>query len=265
MTIDLCVVTYNNLDKLQRLVKTLLSDYEPDVFTLRVQDNGDGSAFNWLLSYEDEPLYDCLREIYHNPRNPGYAEACNRLASAGSSEFLALLNDDVWLTTADVKAIERSFNESEADILGPKQRDEDGRIRHGGIFGTNTAPKFRGWARPDPDDVLYRGREGAVTVSGSAYFVRRSVWDALTDDPEYRKLVPDAKGAFLPTTFYYEETWCSYFARHRGYKLLYDGTVSIGHTWHGSHDKNDYLDRVTVKESRAMFRTACDFMGIPRD
>lgn len=261
MTIDLCIVTHNSLEHLQRLLNWLHQDYESDVWRLYIADNGSTDGTTEFL--QQNQLYNIAGILYNE--NVGYSAACNDLAAMGTSDYLALLNDDVWLTTANVKAMERSFVESQADILGPKQRDEKGRIRHGGIFGTNIAPRFRGWAAFDPEDRLYRDMREAVTVSGSAYFVRRSVWNALTEDPEYRKLVPDAKGAFLPTFFYYEETWCSYFARHRGYKLMYDGTVSIGHTWHGSHDKNDDLDRVVVKESRAMFRTACDFMGIPRD
>lgn len=263
--IDLCVVTHNSLEHLKRLITKLRWDMPSTCdrpWRLYISDNGstDGTA-EWLTKYGSDWYVDA----FFLNENVGYAAACNQLAAVGDSEFLALLNDDVWLSSADVMSMERSFAETGADILGPKQRDEQSRVRHGGIFGTNEAPRFRGWAVKDPNDELFRDRKEAVTVSGSAYFVRRSVWDALTNDPEYRKLVPDATGAFLPTFFYYEETWCSYFARHRGYKLMYDGTVSIGHTWHGSHDKNDDLDKVVVKESRAMFRTACDFMGISRD
>lgn len=262
--IDLCVVTHNSLDDLKRFLISLHSDWEPFVWQLYIADNGstDGTV-EWLKENSQE--YDIAGLMFNE--NVGYSAACNALSVIGESEHLALCNADIWLQTADAKAMMRSFAETGADILGPKQRDEKGLIRHGGIFGTNTAPKFRGWAQPDPDDKLYRDRLDAVTVSGSAYFVKRDVWNSLTDDIEYRKLVPDAVGAFLPTPMYYEETWCSYFARHRGYKVMYDGSVSIGHTWHSTLSKpeNKHYDNEVVHKSRAMFRTACDYMKIERD
>lgn len=261
--IDVCVTTYNGKEQLKKFLDTLYSDYEPGVFTLYISDNGskDGTA-EYVASIEAPSLG--AKFMNHNI---GYAGACNKMAAAGTSEFIALHNDDTWMTTSDVKAMESSFAETDADILGPKQRDENGKVRHGGIFGSNTRPRFRGWGQDDVNDSLFRDRVDAVTVSGSAYYIRRSTWNALTNDVEYRKLVPDAEGAFLPTHLYYEETFCSYLANHRGYKVMYDGSVSIGHTWHKTigRPENSYVDSKTVRESRTQFRTACDFLGIPHD
>ena len=167
--------------------------------------------------------------------------------------------------------------ELNADVYGPKQRDEKGNITHAGIFGTNTKPQHRGWKAKDPGDELFRDTLGAVTVSGSAYFVKKAVWENLTYDPQYIELlgylvgsgkVPSwsilSDGAFLPTPHYYEETWCSYFARHRGYSVIYDGHVSIGHSWHASSDVGGEQDSM-FKVSQSIFRDACDLMGIERD
>lgn len=264
--IDLCVVSYNTKDKLKRLVDTLVSDYDEDnpVWKLYVSENGseDGSG-EYLLSVILEG-HKYPETVIMNT-NVGYAAACNGLAGMGDSDIVGLLNSDVWMTTDDIRRIEEAFRANpEISILGPKQRSETGHITHAGIFGSNTRPKHRGWHEYDPGDIKYRDQLEAVTVSGSAYFVRRNVWDALTNDPEYRKLYPDATGAFLPTPHYYEETWCSYFARHRGYKVFYDGTISIGHSWHASSDVGGTMDRM-FPVSQKMFRDACDAMNIPRD
>lgn len=211
-------------------------------------------------------------------QNIGYARACNQLAAVGEGDIIGLLNSDIWLTTAQVDNIQWTFdNHPEVDILGPKQRNELGKVVHGGIFGSNTKPQFRGWRDDDPNDVLYRDLVEAVTVSGSAYFIRRSVWDALTNDEEYQAVIrqlmteglikADAlryPGAFLPTMHYYEETFCSYFARHRGYGVYYEGRVSIGHSWHASHEVGSPQDQLFLESQRA-FRRACDMLGIPRD
>jgi hypothetical protein len=122
--------------------------------------------------------------------------------------------------------------------------------------------------QPDPNDTLFKDRVECVTVSGSAYFIRREVWNTLTCNSKYRKLYPNAIGAFLPTPHYYEETWCSYFARHLGYNVIYDGSVSIGHSWHASSPKpgEGYsIADAQFKTSQSIFRGACDYMGIERD
>jgi hypothetical protein len=116
--------------------------------------------------------------------------------------------------------------------------------------------------------LLYRDQINCVTVSGSAYFVRRDVWDDMTNNKQYRELYPDAIGAFLPTPHYYEETWCSYFARHLGYNVVYDGSISIGHSWHASSPKPGEGISNADKYfpiSREIFRKACDHIGIERD
>lgn len=266
--IDLCVVNYNTRPMLQRLLDTLHDGVKEEnkFWNLYIADNGStDDTIDWLRSSEDKYLID---RISLN-KNIGYSAACNKLALRGSNSVIALLNADVWFTNDDITDICKIFNqEKDIHILGPKQRDEFGLIRHAGIVGTNTKPRHRGWMEPDPSDSLYRDRINCVTVSGSAYFIRRQVWDDLTYRPEYRDLYPDAVGAFLPTPHYYEETWCSYFARHLGYNVVYDGSVSIGHSWHASSPKPgegySHAD-AQFKVSQSLFRNACDYIGIERD
>lgn len=260
--IDLCSVSYNTKHLLIRQLQHLSKgDYED--FNLYIADNAstDGSV-EYLKDFKPP---DFVKEIVYNT-NIGYAGACNRLGSAGDGEIVGLLNADVWLTADDVKKIAESFdNHPEMDIMGPKQRDENGRIRHAGIEGSNTAPKHRGWAVHDSDDSLFRDYKEMVTVSGSAYFIRRSVWDALTNDSEYKEIIPNAIGPLLPTPHYWEETWVSYFARHKGYKVYYDGSISIGHSWHASHPIGSEKDTKAFGTSKKMFAQACKRFGIEHD
>lgn len=270
--IDLCVVHYNTRKLLQRFLDTLHSDLEnPNGalvknWNLYITDNDSKDDFvPWLRSNEENYLIDrvYLRE------NIGYSSAINMMASKSSAEIIGILNADVWMTTEDCLKIEDIFlNNSDIHILGPKQRDENGFITHAGIVGTNMQPKHRGWREHDPKDLLYKDRVDCVTVSGSAYFVRRDVWNVMTTNPKYKELYPDAIGAFLPTPHYYEETWCSYFARHLGYNVVYDGSVSIGHSWHASSPRpGEGISRADqyFPISREIFRTACDYFKIERD
>ena len=270
--IDLCVVNHNTRTLLQRFLDTLHSDTKgPDGalkknWNLYITDNDSSDDFiPWIR--ENEELYQIDRTYLR--RNIGYSSAINMMASKSTAEIIGVLNGDVWMTSEDCLNIEKIFaNNPDVHILGPKQRDEKGFITHAGIIGTNTAPKHRGWREHDPSDVLYKDQIECVTVSGSAYFVRRDVWEDMTNNKQYREIFLDAIGAFLPTPHYYEETWCSYFARHLGYNVIYDGSVSIGHSWHASTPKPgegiSQADRY-FPISREIFRKACDHIGIERD
>jgi len=229
--IDLCVVNYKTPKHLERLLRVLVSDaVESPPWKLYIADNGEDSESRKVL----ESIGGIAQSIDMN-KNIGYSAACNQLASRGNSEYLALLNADIWMNTASVKALEESISADDTiGVLGPKQLDEHRRIVHAGIIGTNEAPKHRGWKIPDLQDIMFKDKIECVTVSGSVYVVRRSAWEKLANDKEYLELFPEAKGAFLPTPHYYEETFCSYFARHRGYKVVYDGSITVGHSWHAA-------------------------------
>lgn len=269
MKVDLCVVHYNTTNLLDRFMSTLHEDLDLDkerMWTLSLSDNDSQDNFiDWLRDSSDNYNIDNL----HINRNIGYSAACNKMAANTKSEIIGLLNGDVWMSNQDVLDIINIFEtEPDIHILGPKQRDEQGYITHAGIVGTNTEPKHRGWKEYDSEDKLYRDRINCVTISGSAYFIRRNVWETLTNNVTYQEVVPNALGAFLPTPHYYEETFCSYHARHLGYNVVYDGSVSIGHSWHASSPKPgkgySEADRM-FPISREIFRKACDHLGIAHD
>lgn len=269
MAIDLCIVTYNNRKEIQRLLDVFYSSLhqavprsENDSWRIWIADNGstDGTA-QFLSSFGSFYFAD---EIFLND-NIGYAKACNQLAAVGDADIIALLNADVWFTARDLQKIQFYLDcNPDVAIVGPKQRNEQGQITHAGIFGTNDAPKHRGWKENDPFDNKYLDIKEAVTVSGSAYFIRRSVWESLSNCSIFRSLYPNASGAFLPTPHYYEETWCSYHAREHGYKVVYNGDVSIGHSWHASSEVGGAADAL-FRESQLLFRQMCDAHNIVRD
>jgi glycosyltransferase involved in cell wall biosynthesis len=262
MSIDLCVVSHNNIKELPRQVEKLLEDgYQYKDWHYFLADNGstDGTA-EWI----DKNFDDSFGTIEFN-ENIGYAAAANQLAAKGTSEIIGILNADVWLTYNDVRKIQDAFNaDASISILGPKQRNEDGCITHAGIEGTNTKCRPRAWKIWDPQDEYFRTQEDMVSVSGSAYFIRRNVWNILTKCPIYREMHPHAEGAFLPTPHYYEETWCSYHARAHGFRVVYDGSISIGHSWHASHELHSPQDDL-FPISQKMFREICEHHGIEHD
>lgn len=196
--------------------------------------------------------------------NIGYARACNYGAFGGVHDTIALFNADVELTEGALDDCRGALHFNPRwGILGPRQIDEQGRLTHAGIFGTLAQPSLRGWRQRDRNQYS-APRDDAVSVSGSAYFVKRAVWDELATCSVYQAVAPDAVGAFLPTPHYYEETWCSYHAQAHGYKVVYYGPVQVMHRWHRASPVGGHAEKM-MPISRDMFRQACDAHGIPHD
>lgn len=222
----------------------------------------------------------CLRLNYRSPGlarqmslswNCGYAFACNGGAVLGNGGVIALFNADTVLTP-DVftNAYEALAEHPSWGILGPRQVDQNGAITHAGIFGPDDRPQIRGWKQRG--DKFEDVRDDCYSVSGSAYFIKRHVWDELTDCPIYRESVREhanyghgeVLGAFLPTQHYYEETFCSVHARAHGWKIAYLGTTTMIHKWHKASPVGGPADRL-MSESRSIFRRACDDHNIVHD
>ena len=150
--IDLCVVNYNTRPLLQRLLDNLHEGVSSDnkFWNLYIADNDSSDdTIEWLKENEDRYQID---RIDLN-KNIGYSAAVNKLASRGSNSVIGILNADVWFSNEDIKKICKIFNqEPDVHILGPKQRDQYGNIKHAGIVGTNIAPRHRGWNEVDRED-----------------------------------------------------------------------------------------------------------------
>lgn len=212
--------------------------------------------------------------VEHSGTNIGYGRSCNYIPS--TLDIIALrdnlpLPDTYAFFNADTciregvlqHCMETLWSNDDYGVLGPKQVNEKDQITHAGIFNP-LVPQHRNWLqldRPGLDDI----RDDCATVSGSAYFVKRSVWEELAACAIYQESFPDATGAFAPTRLYYEETLCSYHARAHGYKVVYDGQAKMEHRWHQSIMKNPGYSQQCFRESQAIFRAFCDKHDIPRD
>lgn len=194
-------------------------------------------------------------------RNVGYGRACNWAANLGTRETVAFFNADTELRSDVLAACWRSTLEDGVAVVGPRQVDERGRLTHAGMFGSNVETRPRGWmaaSRGQFDEV----RDDAVTVSGAAFFVARSAWDEMAACPVWRGACPDAVGAMLEA-HYYSETWVSYHVRAHGWKVRYQGDVSMVHLWHRSSPVGGPMDaKRQVEREHNEFRRACGLHGI---
>jgi GT2 family glycosyltransferase len=266
--VDCVVVNYRTSEDLDRFVDSWL-DHAPDNARLTIVN----------VSPTETDIISAQGWCYRRPRigmveyedNIGYGRACNLGAQrrwGDRSNVIALFNADVELTPGTVAACHEALcGEESWAVLGPRQVDNRRRLVHAGIVGTNVNPQHRGWMESDVGQYT-DVRDDVPTVAGSAYFIKRSVWEILTACPLHQQVVGDQlgaqAGAFLPTPHYYEETWCSYHARAHGWRCVYFGEVTIVHKWHRATPVGGWAEQQQPL-SRAMFRRACDVHGIAHD
>lgn len=255
MSIDLVVVNYHTPGDLDAFLTSLNCHPPADDATLTVVDvdnsDPDPATINWAGGQG--------RRLAANT-NIGYARACNLGAENGDGNIIALFNADVEITAHSLDFCSAALMASPTwGALGPCQVDTANRIRHAGIFGSNVVPTHRGWNEHNRGQ--YADVREAVTVSGSAYFIKRSVWEELTACPLYQVAAPGATGAFLPTNHYYEETYCSLHLRDHGYQVMYYGPVTMIHKWHRASPVGGWAEH-QMPTSRDYFRRACGYHGI---
>lgn len=253
--IDCIVVNYKTADDLREFGESYLAqDFPSRLVIVNVQPEPADEAVAQTILAEASP-----DSIYiHFGYNCGYATAVNKGASLTKSPVLAAFNADVILSPGSLKKCTEDLMLDESwGALGPMQLNLRGQMTHAGIYGTHSRPSFNGNWLKTPEESHRILRDDCISISGSAYFVKRSVWDEMTNCSIYRKGYPDVEGAMLPTPHYYEETYLSYHMQAHGYRVVYDGAVEMIHKWHQASPVGGYAEQQTVK-SLEMFRVACD-------
>lgn len=265
MKVDVVVINYKTPNDLEAFCNSLFE--QEDIASITIVNN-DPTPLDMMVS---ERLAGQLEAtIINNMKNVGYARAANAAAADLDAPVLSIFNADVVALPGSIKAMADFMEENpDVGIAGPRQVDHRGRITHGGVFGTDAKPVHRGWHNRDGGQ-FNAIKTNALTVSGAAYFVRRTCWDELTACSTYqqsclRHVGEPALGAFLPTRHYYEETFCSYHARAHGWKNAYVGAVKMIHLWHRSSPAGAKGADRHIGPSRDLYRKACDDHGITRE
>lgn len=240
MTCDYIVVDWNTPELAERALNS-------------IRENADVWRSAWLIdAARDEMSY---AQACHSGVDRSREQAARDREPAG--EIVCLCNADVACRDSQWPVMDIFATHPEVAVVGPRQVDAFGFVRHGGIFAPEGKPfalhlAHRFWGE-ELDKVADRCAEpllDCATVSGSVYYCRRSVWNEL--------------GGFLLTPHFYEETWLSYLARRRGYRVCFTGTTTWLHDWGSSPVEDDWLQE-RFKESQAMFLEACAGEGIECD
>lgn len=249
MDLSVVVVNYHTDLLLDRFLDSWFEfdhDLESEVIVIDVDTEGRSMKHN--VGYL--ALYD----------NVGFARACNRGAKLSSGRNIGFFNADTKFLDAICPDYCSMYLDGNPDVgaVGPMQIDSKSRLTHAGFIGNEKTMKARAWLSPHPRQ--YRVEDEVVSVSGSAYFTRRSTWDEMTECSLYREVAPDAEGAFLPTPHFFEETYYSYHLRGHGYKIMYLGSVKMIHEWHKSSPVGS--QKANYQISKKLFDEACQVHGL---
>ena len=250
---DVVVVNYRTTSLLNNFVESFYnSDFEDK--TLIVVDNDplpEDVDINKSIARDGIYLF--------SEENLGYGQGCNWGAQYGDSEYIAFMNSDCVLLPDTLSKMYAGMKENDLEIAGPLQYNRNGRVTAAGIFGSNKKPKDRGFRNPNID--RFKDVREAVSLSGSAYFIQRRLFDELYACPKFQEIAPEAEGAFLPTEHYFEETWLSFHARAHGHKITYFGEAEMIHEWHKS-SKVGSVEKEKLPKSKEKFKKACKAHGI---
>jgi len=256
--IDLVIVNYRTPADLRECLQSLNEVWLPPGSSVTVM-NVDARPIDVAVAEEFRPTQEQYRH-YEYDVNVGYATAVNDGAFWGNSDFLGIFNADVVFRPGVIPECVQALRENpEWGVLGPRQVDARNRLTHSGLYDSGGRLVDRGWRKPDM--AAFADIREVPSVSGSAYFVRRSAWESLTSCPLYQQVAPGAKGAFLPTQHYYEDEWCSRHAVAHGWKVIYYGPVVMVHKWHRASTVGGPAE-MALPVSRKYFREACQVHGI---
>ena len=252
MAVDVVVVNYHTDE--------LLADF---IYSY-AQNAWEGCTLT-AVHVEVNALPKLFKQVYDHTamgftENVGYARACNAGAHRGHNDVILLANADTLLSDGLRECHDALMAHEDWGILGPRQTNEQNLITAGGIFGTETSIGQRGWNQQDAGQ--FNAVEEAMSVSGSLYFIKRKVWDELTQCQYMQDMFPGIEGAFIPTQHYYEETCCSYHARNHGYKCIFYGPVKMTHYWHKASAIGGYAEQ-QVEPSKRLMREFLGSHGIP--
>jgi N-acetylglucosaminyl-diphospho-decaprenol L-rhamnosyltransferase len=226
VTVDVVVVAYNSSDSLRGCVEPLVR--LPWV-SVTVVDNA-------CPEHSSAVVADLPARIVESSRNGGFAYGCNLGASAGSAEFVLLLNPDAELDERGLGALVDALRaDPSLAAVGPRTVDaESGEL----LFTQRRFPRLRStWAQalflhrvaplaPWSDDAVRNpelyGRAGTPEwVSGCCVLLRRSAFESAAGLDE---------GFFL----YAEETDLFRRLAAAGWRVAYEPRAVASHIGQGS-------------------------------
>lgn len=203
-------VTYNSSQTIGPMLDALRPAVAAGLIQIVVVDNASRDDTLGVLAPFER---DALCRVVRAGGNIGFGRGCNLGATRASTEFVLFLNPDARLEPEAIRSLEAALDaDPGADVAAPAIEQPDHTLQPVGVLPTPLGMMFE---RSPLHRVLIRPRRpvpggpAAPTnwVSGAAFLVRRSAFDAI--------------GGFDPRFFlYFEESDLFRRLRRRGRRIL---------------------------------------------
>jgi N-acetylglucosaminyl-diphospho-decaprenol L-rhamnosyltransferase len=241
--LDIVIVDYNSGNLVHDCLLSMASHLPRSAVLDRVVvvDNASHTVSDYQEESADLPLH-----IIRNPRNRGFAAACNQGAADSVADYLLFLNPDTRLIANSLDAPIRFMeipNNLSVGIVGIQLLDDEGRLTKTCSYYprlSHFVNKALGLDRLVPgrfvtgfmSDWDHTTNRRVDVVMGAFYLVRRSLFESL--------------GGFDERFFvYFEEGEFALRARLEGYETYYLAEAQAYHCGCGSSEK--------VKAQRLLF------------
>lgn len=217
-----------------RLIKAV--DWDPERLEIIVVENGSGDNSAAVLRASAPGI-----KLVVSKENLGFAGGCNLGVKSSSGEYLAFLNNDAKPDARWIRAAVERFEES-ASIGGvaSKVLDWDGKlVDYVGSAMTWFGQGYKPFtAEPQPTDA--NRRRDVLFGTGSAMFVRRSVYEALDGfDERY----------FM----FFEDVDLGWRMNLRGWRFVYEPDSLAFHKHHASMTSFGAFKETYLLERNALF------------
>lgn len=121
-----CIVTYNNKDKIDRTIESILHYTKGVDFTLYISDNNssDGTAEHIKQKYPQVVVIE-------NKTNEGFGAGHNEMLAFMDSKYHVVINPDIIFDTDVITTLCQYCDEhDDVGMLSPQIRFENGKIQH---------------------------------------------------------------------------------------------------------------------------------------
>jgi len=167
----------------------------------------------WLEAYRDLPL-----SVHVNPRPRGFASNQNAAFARSHSDQFAIVNPDIRMPELALTRLQERLTAHEVGAVAPRVVDSQGRLQDSARSFPTIVTLLRRvvTGRREPEFSDSPAARGVDWVAGMFVLFRRDAWESV-------------QGFDSRFFMYFEDVDLCRRLRRRGWKIIYDGSVTVQH------------------------------------
>lgn len=236
--ISIVILTWNALEHTKQCLASLASLAAHELVDVVVLDNGSEDG---TVSYIRGLTWITLIEV---EQNMGFTAGNNvAIAHCDPDSDIVLLNNDILVTQADwlERLQETAYASPDIGVVGCRLRGDDGKLQHAGTYIFEDTCWGQQIGGVQTDIGQYEGIRDVQGIVFACAYVKRELIHVI---------------GMLDTDYfaYFEDTDYCLRALAAGYRVVYDGRVTLIHSQNTSTKVNHVNFQQLFMESQAIFR-----------